>query len=265
MGILNLTPDSFSDGGRFLNPAAALQQAADMIAAGADILDLGAESTRPQADCVAAEDEKARLLAVLTKLRPATDRLISIDTTKPEVARACLEAGADIINDVSGLKDSGLEMATLVRKFQAGLVIMHRRGNPKTMQSLADYTDVTEDVLAELRGSLDIAQKADIDFRQIVLDPGIGFAKTAAQNLELLRSLSRFHELGLPLLLGVSRKAFIGEVTGKKVEDREFGTAGAVAWAVSQGVRIIRVHDVSKMSDVVKVVQAIQGEQYVRT
>lgn len=265
MGIVNLTEDSFSDGGKFLAKDAALQQCRALLQAGADILDLGAESTRPQAEAVPADIEAERLVSILKELRPETDKFISIDTTKPSVAERCLEAGADIINDVSGLQVGAEDMAAIVRRFGAGLVLMHRRGNPKTMQQLTDYADVCSDVLSELGDCLDKALSYGVESRRIVLDPGIGFAKTAEQNLILMRELKRFHAFNLPLLLGVSRKAFIGHVTGREVTERAFGTAAAVAWALVQGVQIFRVHDVQHISDVIKVIEAIQGEQYVRT
>lgn len=265
MGILNLTPDSFSDGGKFQTPDHAFSQALKMMEEGASILDLGAESTRPQAEPVSAGEELARLLPVLEKMiavRP--DILISIDTTKPEVASACLEKGAHIINDVSGLKDSGADMAEAVKKFNAGLILMHRRGNPKTMQDLAVYKDVAAEVKAELEESLALARRYGLDEEQIVLDPGLGFAKTAEQNYEILRELESFHELGRPLLLGPSRKSFIGLTTGRAVSERESGTAAAVTAAVLKKIQIIRIHEVGLARDAARVAEAIRGENHVR-
>lgn len=257
MGILNVTPDSFSDGGEFRDPDRAVERAFRIQEEGADLLDLGAESTRPGACPVSEDEELQRLLPVLRRLRPKISIPISIDTTKPDVARICLEEGAEIINDVSGLKDSGPRMAALVRESKAGLILMHRRGNPETMQSLSVYQDVVAEVLKELRESLQLAQEAGIDHEQVVVDPGLGFAKTAEQNLEILRDLDRFHELGFPLLVGPSRKSFIGRITDREVGDREFGTAAAAAICVLKGVQILRVHEIGAMRDAVHMAEAI--------
>ena len=258
MGVLNLTPDSFSDGGDFLDPEQALQRAIQIEREGADILDLGAESTRPGAQPVSTEEEIARLLPVLKLIRTKVTLPISIDTTKPEVARECLEAGADIINDVSGLKRSGVEMAKAVGKFEAGLVLMHSRGTPETMQTQAVYRDVVAEVMSELRESIQLAVDAGLEREQLVIDPGLGFAKTTDQNLEIMRQLSVFHEIGLPVMLGPSRKSFVGQVTGRETNEREFGTAACVASAVMQGVQILRVHDVKAMRDVIRVMESIK-------
>lgn len=259
MGILNLTPDSFSDGGRYLEPEAALKRAAQMVADGADILDLGAESTRPGAQPVPETEELERLLPVLEKIREKLTVPVSIDTTKSEVARKCLEAGAAIINDVSGLKRSGVAMAKVAREFGAGLVLMHSRGTPETMQTLTDYSVVVAEVLAELHESIGMATAAGVDREAIVIDPGLGFAKTAGQSLEILRNLKVFCELGFPVMIGPSRKSFIGQVTGRETPEREFGTAACVAAAVLQGVRILRVHEVKAMRDVIVMAEAIRG------
>ncbi len=265
MGILNLTPDSFSDGGKCRTPEAAFQQASRLIQEGADLLDLGAESTRPGAKAVPAKEELKRLLPVLKRIRKRSKIPISIDTTKLDVAKECLAEGADIVNDVSALKRSGLAMAELVQKTGAGLVLMHSRGTPKDMQKLIQYQDVAGEILSELRESIDQALKAGVEHDQIVIDPGLGFAKTSGQNLELIRNLNFFHELGYPVLVGPSRKSFIGEVTGRKVHEREFGTAACVAAAVLQGAQILRVHEVGAMRDVIRMIEAIKGETYVRT
>ena len=259
MGILNLTPDSFSDGGQYLEPEAAWKQAEKLVAEGADILDLGAESTRPGALSVPASEELERLLPVLKKIREKLSVPVSIDTTKPEVARKCLEAGAAIINDVSGLKRSGSEMAKVVKEFEAGLILMHSRGTPETMQTLTDYEEVVADVLKELRESIGMATAAGIEKERIVIDPGLGFAKTADQSLEILKHLKAFCELGFPVMIGPSRKSFIGHVTGREMQEREFGTAACVAAAVLRGVRILRVHEVRAMRDVILMAEAIKG------
>jgi dihydropteroate synthase len=258
MGILNITPDSFSDGGCYLDPEAALAQALKLVEEGADILDLGAESTRPGALPVTNKEELERLLPVLKRVRKEVLVPISIDTVSPEVAKRSLEAGADIVNDVSGLKRSGSDMAKVVKKFGAGLVLMHSRGTPETMKTLASYGNVVEDVMTELRESIRIATEAGIDREQIVVDPGLGFAKTTDQNLEIMKNLGAFHGLELPVMLGPSRKAFIGKVTGKEVDEREFGTAACVASAVMNGIQIVRVHDVKAMRDVVRVAESIK-------
>lgn len=257
MGILNLTPDSFSDGGCFTDPQKAVDHALEMVQKGADILDLGGESTRPGAQSVAAAEELARLLPVLKALRPKTKASISIDTTKPEVARACLGEGADIINDISGLADSGPDMAKAVRESGAGVILMHRRGNPATMQTLTHYEDVVQNVLDELSLRIEEARRDGISDDQIVIDPGLGFAKTSEQNLDILGQIDRFHSFGLPVLVGPSRKTFLGKTTGREVGDRDFATAAVVAYCMSKGIQIFRVHEVAAIRDVVKVMQAI--------
>lgn len=211
MGVLNVTPDSFSDGGYYSSKEKAITQALNLIDAGADILDLGAESTRPDAEGISSEEEIKRILPVLKALRVKTRVPISIDTTKHDVAKVCLEEGADIINDVSGLRCSGMKMAEVLKAYQSGLVLMHRRGTPKTMQSMTDYEDVVEDVFLELKNTFNQALEWGIEKDKIVLDPGIGFAKNTEQNLSLLAQIDRFCDLGRPILLGPSRKRFIGE------------------------------------------------------
>jgi len=258
MGVLNVTPDSFSDGGKDLDPEAAYGRAMEMIEEGADVLDLGGESTRPGAQPVTAKEELERLLPVVQLLHKEHRVPISIDTTKPEVAKKCLEAGADIINDVSGLKRSGIEMAKVVKKFGAGLVLMHSRGTPETMQTLSDYKNVALDVVTELTESVHIALKGGVATEQIVIDPGLGFAKTPDQNFEILRNLKVFQEMGFPVMLGPSRKSFIGHVTGREVHEREFGTAACVAMAVEKGIQIVRVHEVKAMRDVIRTTEAIK-------
>lgn len=267
MGILNLTPDSFSDGGRYLDPDAAFQRAVQLTEEGADILDLGAESTRPGARAISEEEELNRLLPVLKKISSQLDIPVSVDTTKPQVARCALEAGAHILNDVSGLEGGhSSELATIAQAFGSGFILMHRRGNPETMQQMTDYHDVVSDVLAEIGKSVEAAQAAGLERDQLIADPGLGFAKTANQNFEILQNLERFHVLGLPLLLGPSRKAFLGQVTGRPVHEREFGTAAVAAIAVMKGVQILRVHEVKAMRDAVRTAEAIRGEGYhVRT
>lgn len=256
MGILNITPDSFSDGGRFLDVDHALTEAKKMAAEGAEILDLGAESTRPGAQPVSQADELARLLPVLKKITASLNILISIDTTKPEVARQCLASGAQIINDVSGLADSGEAMAQLAAQSGAGIVLMHRRGTPETMQQMTDYSRLIPDVCQELQERIVFARKHGVADEQIVTDPGFGFAKNAAQNFELLKHLTEFETLGRPVLAGLSRKSFIGQATGRDPAERDFGTAAALTLAYERGVRIFRVHNVRAARDVLAVCEA---------
>lgn len=257
MGILNLTPDSFSDGGRFLHPAAAVEQARRMVADGADLIDLGGESTRPGAAPVSAEEEAERVVPVLRALAAGLGVPLSVDTRRASVARAALDAGAEIVNDVSGLGDPG--MADVVAAARAGVVVMHMRGTPQTMQSLADYGDVVDDVAAELSVSLDRADAAGIGRERIVVDPGIGFAKTGAQNLELIAGLDRLTaRLGRPVLLGASRKAFLGALLGGVPADaRDAGTVGACVAGLARGARLFRVHDVRGARQALDVAEAV--------
>ncbi len=256
MGVINATPDSFSDGGECLDPNHAVQRAVEFQKAGADILDIGAESTRPEAPLINAQEELTRLLPVLKAVLREVDIPVSVDTAKASVAKKALELGACIVNDVSGLK-SDLAMAEVVARFRAGLVIMHRRGTSVTMRQLAHYENVVTDVLRELKESIDMALKAGISYDHIVVDPGIGFAKTKNQNLSLIKHLGSFQKFERPILIGPSRKSFIGEMTGNPPQDRLFGTAASVALSVERGARIIRVHDVRAMKEVIQVTQAI--------
>lgn len=256
MGVLNLTPDSFYDGGRFLNPDRALEQAFRLIQEGADILDLGAESTKPAAKPVSEEEELSRLLPVLKALKGQIQIPISIDTTKAQVARQALECGAQIINDVSGLQHDP-QLAEVVRAFDAGLVLMHRRGTPETMQRAVDYRDLAEDVSGELARRLAFAESSGILPEKIVLDPGIGFSKTAEQSLELIERLGELKRLGRPILIGPSRKSFIGQVTKQAPDKRLFGTVAACVLAFERGAKIFRVHDVWAVKEALLVAEAI--------
>lgn len=264
MGILNLTPDSFSDGGKFFVPEKALEQAKRLEREGADILDIGAESTRPGASPVSEKEELDRILPCLEKILKEVKLPVSIDTTKPAVAKICLEKGAHIINDVSGLRDSGEEMAGIVKGYAAGLVLMHRRGNPETMQGLARYDDVVEEVIRELAESIAFALRCGIKPEQLVIDPGIGFAKDAEQNIEIIKNLEQFQRLGRPVLLGPSRKAFLGALTGQETGAREIGTAAVCALAVERGAAILRVHETAAARDAARVAEAMRGEKHVR-
>jgi dihydropteroate synthase len=257
MGILNVTPDSFSDGGRFFDPADAIARARRMAEEGADLVDVGGESTRPGAPAVSADEEAARVVPVVRAIRQALDVPVSVDTRKASVAREALAAGADAINDVSGLADA--EMADAVAPSGAGLVLMHMRGTPETMQRLTDYGDVVDEVAAELAESLARADAAGIARERVVLDPGIGFAKTAEQNLELIASLHRIQaRLGRPLLLGASRKSFIGALLGGVAADaRDAGTTGACVAGLARGARLFRVHDVRAARQALDVAWAV--------
>ena len=257
MGILNLTPDSFSDGGRFFGFDDAVRRAREMAAEGADLIDLGGESTRPGSAEVSADEEAARVVPVLRALRDAVDLPLSVDTRKAAVAREALAAGADVVNDVSGLADPG--MADAVAPSGAGLVLMHMRGTPATMRGLTDYADVVDDVAAELSVSLARADAAGIARERVVLDPGIGFAKTAEQNLALVASLRRLESrLGRPVLLGASRKAFIGVLLGGvPAAERDAGTVGACVAGLARGARLFRVHDVRSARQALDVAWAV--------
>jgi dihydropteroate synthase len=257
VGILNVTPDSFSDGGRWTEPAAALERARRMVDEGADMLDVGGESTRPGAAPVSAEEEMARVLPVLRAILADLRVPISIDTRKAAVARAALDAGAHVVNDISALGDPA--MAATVAASDAGVVLMHMRGTPETMQSLTGYGDVAEEVAAELEPALARAARAGIDAGRIVVDPGIGFAKTAGQNLELIARLEVLGgRLGRPVLLGVSRKAFVGALLGgAPAEARDAGTVGACVAGLARGARIFRVHEVRAARQALDVADAV--------
>lgn len=256
MGVVNVTPDSFSDGGRFLDPEAAVAHGARLLAEGADLLDVGGESTRPGAAPVPAEEEARRVVPVIERLRARGLGPISVDTRKPAVVRAAIRAGADLVNDVGGLSAPG--MAELVAEAGVPAVLMHARGTPAEMQSLATYRDVVAEVAAELEAALARAVRAGVPEERVILDPGIGFAKTAAQSLALLAALPRLRRLGRPLLVGPSRKSFIGAVTGEPAGDRLPGTLAAVTACVLAGVEILRVHDVAAARQSAAVAAAIR-------
>ncbi len=259
VGILNVTPDSFSDGGLFLDRKAAVGRAMEMLDGGADLVDVGGESTRPGAPPVDAGEECRRIVPVISdirKLRP--DAVISADTYKVSVARAALDAGADIINDISGLSLSE-GMADLVAQKGAGLVLMHMKGTPATMAGLANYGNLLDEVASGLGEAARKARAAGVRAESIALDPGIGFAKTPEQSVEIISQIDFFRKLGHPLFAGPSRKSFIGHLLGGRApSDRIWGTAGAVAWLVCRGVEFVRVHDVREMADLVKVLEALK-------
>jgi dihydropteroate synthase len=256
MGIVNVTPDSFFDGGRFLDPQAAVAHAWRLVEEGADLLDIGGESTRPGSVPVEETEERRRLIPVVTAVAKAVSVPISVDTSKAVVAKAAIDAGAVMVNDVTALRgDPAMVDAIVVSG--VGVVLMHMQGTPRTMQKSPQYHDVVEEVEDFLAERVRFALERGVAKTQIMLDPGIGFGKTLAHNLDLLAQLRTFTKLGFPLLVGPSRKGFIGELVEQSVQDRAWGTAGAVALAVEQGAHVLRVHDVAGMKDVVKVAAAI--------
>jgi dihydropteroate synthase len=256
MGIVNVTPDSFSDGGRFLEPAAAVEHGVRLAADGADLLDVGGESTRPGAEPVPPEVELDRVLPVIRGLVEAHPGIpVSIDTRKAEVAAAALDAGACIVNDVSAARDP--VMLDLVRDTGAGLVLMHMLGEPGSMQEAPRYDDVVADVTEFLRERIEAAEFAGIDPEALCVDPGIGFGKNLEHNLLLIRHVDALLGLGRPVLVGPSRKRFIGNLLDAAEDERVEGTAGAVAWLAAHGTHLVRVHDVREMVRVLRVVDAI--------
>lgn len=260
MGVLNVTPDSFSDGGRYVDPDAAVAHALSMVEQGADVLDIGAESSQPGAVPIDEEEERRRLISVVRAVCRRTTVPVSVDTTKASIAQEALDVGAALINDISALRFDA-RMGDVVAKSGAGLILMHMQGTPQTMQRAAEYTDVVEEVRQFLKARLEAAREAGIQAERILLDPGIGFGKNCQHNVVLLDRLDAFHTLGRPLVIGVSRKAFIGKILGRPVGERLMGTAGAVAVAVMKGARMVRVHDVAPIRDVVKMVEAIHNHQ----
>lgn len=260
MGILNITPDSFSDGARYLDPSRAVERAEQMKAEGADIIDIGGESTRPGAPAIAAQEEIDRVVPVISALAKRSSTPISVDSWKGEVAQRAMDAGAEIINDISGLTFDP-SLAQVAAASGAGVVLMHTRGTPEGMQRDTLYHDLMAEVTGGLRSSVAAALSAGIGRERISIDPGIGFAKDSRGNLELLRRLRELESLGLPILVGTSRKSFIGAAINREVDDRLFGTAATVALAVSHGASILRVHDVRAMRDVADMARAIMEEQ----
>ncbi len=260
MGILNVTPDSFSDGGNFIDKKQAVEHAVEMFESGAEIIDIGGESTRPGAPSVDPAEEIRRVVPIVTELKSVNqDIIISVDTRKFEVASAALSEGAEIINDVSGLQHSP-EIANIAAEYNAGLILMHMRGTPATMKSLCDYNDLTGEICQFLTGAANFAISEGINRENIMLDPGIGFAKNTSQNLEIMAKIAEFANLGYPLLAGPSRKSFIGETLNEAdPEKRIGGTAGAVAWLAMQRVDVVRVHDVREMYDLIRIIEAIRN------
>jgi len=259
MGILNVTPDSFSDGGEFFDLQAAIARALKLLDEGADILDIGGESTRPYATAVTAEDEVRRVIPVIeTVIRDRPQALISIDTSKASVAEAAVTAGAEIINDVTALTGDP-RMIAVAKASGAGVCAMHRQGTPQTMQDNPFYDDVVDEIYEFLCQRRDALIAAGIDRQRICLDPGIGFGKTHEHNVTLMGNCWRFHDLGCTLLVGHSRKAFIGKLIGDKAADRTFGTIGGALALARQGVQIIRVHDIAPVRQALVLFEACGG------
>jgi len=258
VGILNVTPDSFYDGGKYFSVEIAVERGLKMVAEGADIIDVGGESTRPGSKFVSPEEEIQRVVPVIEKLSRQTDVPISIDTTKSIVAREAISAGASIINDISGLRfDPGI--AQVAREFGAPLILMHSRKTPESMQQNVHYNNLQKEIVEELEKSIQIAISYGVSRNSIIIDPGIGFAKTAEHNMEIIGHLDFLNRLQRPILIGPSRKSFIAAITGAPAEERLGGTAAAVAIAISKGANFVRVHDVSIMKQVMEVAFAISS------
>ncbi|HEY0704670.1 MAG TPA: dihydropteroate synthase [Candidatus Acidoferrales bacterium] len=264
MGILNVTPDSFSDGGVHPNAETAAEHALAMEAAGAHLIDIGGESTRPGSQGISTEEEMRRVLPVLEILRGKLKIPISIDTSKAEVAEAAAEAGAEILNDVTGLRNDP-RLAQIAQRKKLGLILMHLRGEPRTMQQKPFAAKVMKDVIAGLRRSIAVAQKAGVAKSQIVVDPGIGFGKSHEQNCEIVQRLPELAKLGFPLLVGTSRKSFLGTALKQgEGTNRIWGTAATVAASILQGAHIVRVHDVAEMAQVARVADVLLSPKLLR-
>jgi dihydropteroate synthase len=259
MGVVNVTPDSFSDGGRFLSPERAVEHGRTLAAEGADIVDVGGESTRPGAGAVSPSEEVARVGPVLQGLR-GVGATISIDTSKRAVAEAALDQGAEIVNDVTALRGDP-ELAGLCADRDCGLILMHMLGTPRTMQEAPSYDDVVDDVKAFLAERLQFALDAGIEEERVWIDPGIGFGKTLEHNLELLRRLGELRELGRPICIGTSRKSFIGKISGRDVDERIGGTIASNVVALAGGAEVFRVHDVRAVREALDVAAAVLGRR----
>ena len=255
MGVLNVTPDSFSDGGLFYTVESAVAQGKQLVADGADLLDIGGESSRPGSEPLSEKEELARILPVVLRLVDEVSVPISIDTYKPLVAHTCLNAGAHLLNDITGLTNP--TMRKIASKHNVPVVMMHMQGTPKNMQQNPAYRDVLAEITAFFHQQIATAQKEGIS--QIIIDPGIGFGKTVEHNLQILRHLDTFKALGCPLLVGPSRKSFLGIITGLPINERLEGTIAAVTVAIMQGANIVRVHDVKECKRAIQVVDALRG------
>ena len=260
MGILNVTPDSFSDGGRFADAGAAVTEARKMVDEGADIIDVGGESTRHGAAAVDAGDEQQRVIPVIEALAGETDVVISVDTMKAGVAREAMRRGAHIINDVSALTHDAA-MVDVAGEFDAGVALMHMRGDPRTMQSNPQYGDVVEHIRGYLEARIEAVRAAGLKPETLAVDPGIGFGKTAEHNVRLIANLERFVSLGRPVLVGLSRKRFLGMLTGAPVEQRGAASVAGLACSVLNGAHVMRVHDVAEAAQAVRVAAAIRSPE----
>jgi dihydropteroate synthase len=259
MGIVNVTPDSFADGGKWISAENAIRHGLQLIEDGADFIDVGGESSRPGADEVTKDEELRRVIPVIVGLKTHTNVPISIDTYKADVAREAISAGAVIVNDITGLHHNP-EIASVVAESHASLILMHMQGTPKTMQEHPHYENLIEEICAYLGEGIDLAHREGL--RQIILDPGIGFGKLVHHNLDIIRNLREFSRFGYPVLVGPSRKSFIGKLLDLPVEDRLEGTAAAVAASIFYGAQIVRVHDVKEMKRVATLTDAFVQEKY---
>lgn len=264
MGILNITPDSFSDGGLYFQQDRAIARAMEMVEEGADIIDIGGESSRPYADAVDEDEEMRRVIPVIEKLFGEISVPISIDTTKAAVAEAAIQAGAQIVNDISALHFDP-HMATIVAKYRSGVILMHMKGSPRDMQNNPEYADIIGEIVEYLNQSILMALQAGISQDKIIVDPGIGFGKNWLDNFLIINRLNEFQVLNRPLLIGVSRKSFIGKALGLPEEERIMGTAAAIAASILMGVHIVRVHDVKDMAQVVNIADRIKNAMVVES
>lgn len=259
MGILNVTPDSFSDGGKYDSTESAVLRAKEMIQEGADIIDIGGESTRPNAPIVSTEDELKRVISVIEKIKSFVSN-ISIDTSKSEVAQKAIEAGATIVNDIYGLQNDK-DMAQVVAKNNVKIIIMHIKGTPENMQNNPEYKNVIDEINDYFQKSISIAESAGINREEIVLDPGIGFGKTVKDNLDIIKNIRKLAKFEIPIMLGVSRKSFIGKITGAEVENRLAGSIASITIGIMNGVDIVRVHDVKETKQAVEIIDRIIGKE----
>ena len=260
MGILNITPDSFSDGGKFLDSQVAANHAIKMIENGADMIDVGGESSRPGAKPVLIDEELKRILPVIKAIRDKSDCLISVDTYKSKVAEAALNLGADLINDISSLSFDG-KMAGVISAYKVPLVLMHMQGIPQNMQLNPLYVNIINDLITFFKSKISIAKEAGVSNNMIILDPGIGFGKRVDDNFEIIRELKQICNMGYPILLGTSRKSFIGDTLGLPINDRLEGTLASVAIGVLNGAKILRVHDIIEVRRTVTIVERIIGNK----
>lgn len=259
MGILNVTPDSFSDGGKYDSTESAVLRAKEMIQEGADIIDIGGESTRPNAPIVSTEEELKRVIPVIEKIKSFVSN-ISIDTSKSEVAQKAIEAGATIVNDIYGLQNDK-DMAQVVAKNNVKIIIMHIKGTPENMQNNPEYKNVIDEINDYFQKSISIAESAGINREEIVLDPGIGFGKTVKDNLDIIKNIRKLAKFEIPIMLGVSRKSFIGKITGAEVENRLAGSIASITIGIMNGVDIVRVHDVKETKQAVEIIDRIIGKE----